>query len=283
MVGLASSALRLLSLLLPELLRTAAASGNQSHGLRGLAGPLSHLLQENAAPAGPAGNTVTIDFYYGALCENCLNYLRMALIPLLEAGLPGDRVKLSVLPYIKIEDKIPVEISFWDTYCRASDVCYYSLAPICALKVAVPAAVPVDSPELAKAVRFAECNQAKRLASHPNSHLDVTPEMQQTQDTESRDCAAQVGVPYDGPGGIKACADGPESLQLVHSPGFTNRIVQYQHTLEGSGKQMMPYVFMNGDVLRCDGDAGGIECTGIWTPAGGDKLMQNRGSLAHVV
>lgn len=247
---------------------TKAAAGSNS----------SRRLLQNGEPA--PGETVTLDFFYGPECGHCLNFLRQGILPLMEAGLPGDRVKLTVLPFIQLEGKLPVATEYWDQICMGTNTCFYSVAPICALKVNVPAAAPVDTPELAKAVHFAECNQARRLASHPNTGADVTPEMRAAEDAESRACAAQAGIEYSG---VKACVEGGEGMRLVHSPGYTDRIVNYELVLQKSGEQMMPYIFLNGDVLRCDGTPTGIDCSAIWTPAGSDHLLAAPGSLLHVV
>eukprot|EP00421_Protoceratium_reticulatum_P035839 CAMPEP_0168482894 /NCGR_PEP_ID=MMETSP0228-20121227/65276_1 /TAXON_ID=133427 /ORGANISM="Protoceratium reticulatum, Strain CCCM 535 (=CCMP 1889)" /LENGTH=438 /DNA_ID=CAMNT_0008499335 /DNA_START=25 /DNA_END=1342 /DNA_ORIENTATION=+ len=271
--------LPILRLLSCQLLAALAAADSALRGNASTGAPARSLL----APPAPGAAQVTVQMYYGPACTNCLHFLEHAIRPLLDAGLPGDRVKVSVLPFVKIEENVPVAQNLWDQFCRSTDSCFYALAPLCALEASVPAAAPADSPELSRGVSFAQCNQARRLASHPSTSMEVSDEMRSAEDSESRACAAQAGMPYDGPQGVKACADGPKSLSLIHSPGYTGRVIAAERTLKLSGKQMMPYVFLNGDVLRCDGGEAGVRCGGIWSQAGGDRVLTHPGTLLHVV
>jgi len=198
----------------------------------------------------------------------------------MEAGLPGDQVKVSVLPLIKLEDNAVIPVSIWDMTCMAVNICYYAMAPLCALNVSVPSAVPIDSPELLKSVRFATCNQAKRLASHPCSGPDVTEEMRIAENSESSDCAEQVGIPYSE---IKTCVENGAGTRLVHEKGYKDRVLKYTAVLTKSGTQMLPYIFLNGDVLRCDIDGAALNCYAIWTSVDGDQPLSSPGSLLHVV
>jgi len=270
--GTLRGAMRLWALLLPLLLAPSGVTmavpmdGNSSQ-------------QQFRRLNGEGESTLTLDFLYGPDCPHCLTFLRKGILPLIQAGLPGDRVKLTVLPFVQLEN-VEIPVKYWDQICMQTNICFYAMAPLCALKVNVPAAVPVDSPVLARGVHFATCNQAKRMASHPSTGTDVTLEMRMAEDAESRLCAQQAGVPY---GEIKTCVESGQGTSLVHHPGYRDRILKFEATLKKSGRQMMPYVYLNGDVLRCDiGDAG-LDCSGIWTAAAGDKPLASPGSLLHVV
>jgi len=127
-------------------------------------------------------------------------------------------------------------------------------------------------------VHFAACNQEKRLASHPGSSLQVTSEMRAAEEAESTACATQAGIPYAP---INAGIESGEALRLVHSPGYTHRVQAYEHQIAQAGQEILPYIFLNGNLLLCEGST---HCSAVWkaTTARYEPLDQ-AGSLLQLV
>uniref|UniRef100_A0A7S4PY61 Sulfhydryl oxidase n=1 Tax=Alexandrium monilatum TaxID=311494 RepID=A0A7S4PY61_9DINO len=219
-------------------------------------------LPGSTSAASPAqGPRVSVEVYYYTLCPHCEYFLKLGMRPLVEAGLPGSLVQITLLPIYPpllrwVEDR---------GQCLAHEDCFTALAPLCALK-AVPAPAPADSPELLSGARFAECDISYTAAGRGR---DLA---------ETRGCAEAAGLAWSE---LWGCANGTEASALLRS-GSHNLIMSMGLLHNKAGFQeppSMPWVFLNGDLLLCDD---GRTCTAVQAPTG-DRLLPAPGSLLSIV
>eukprot|EP00931_Biecheleriopsis_adriatica_P079737 TRINITY_DN53091_c0_g1_i1.p1 TRINITY_DN53091_c0_g1~~TRINITY_DN53091_c0_g1_i1.p1 ORF type:complete len:310 (+),score=58.11 TRINITY_DN53091_c0_g1_i1:121-1050(+) len=194
---------------------------------------------------------VSLEVYYGLRCPNCLQELRYSLLPLLESGIQGDEVKITFLP--------------WPHSGEASIAVEHS----CALR-SDTVDTRADSSALLSAVKFVACDL--NLLTNPNA-----PE--RTRET-AMDCAKKAAVPWDGPKGLEACAEGgPESqgYAFMTSKLYTSTTDDASSRLHGAA--VTPYMFLNGQLLHCNGPG---SCDAVYTSKGLQKLSKP-GNLMDIV
>jgi hypothetical protein len=202
---------------------------------------------------------VQIEVYYSPKCINCLSFLHLGVLPLLEARIPGQQVAVTVLP-------LPSAMGL-EAECALDAECQTHVAPLCALK-ADHLPLPVDSHELLSAVRFLECDLAHTVKA---GSLSVEADTVRT-------CANMTGLHYEK---LHACTQGPEALQITRSATYQEKAREAIRRLRSAGirdRVQMPLVFLNGELLDCQGGA----CFAKKTQTG-DRPLANPGSLLHVV
>jgi len=202
-----------------------------------------------------------LEVFYGSTCGHCLAFMRAALLPLIRAKLPGDRLQLTLLPWV------PDALSADE--CLANLPCSYARAPLCVLNRTFPQPVRIDSEELRRSLEFLYCDLS-------NTALGATPPQNKV---ELPRCASKAGIPWSGHHGMKACAEGSGALKLLDSSHYRQRVEAAKHKLSKVQDQMAPFVFFNGEVLICQGPEW---CTGLRTPSG-DRHFSKPGGLLEVV
>lgn len=199
---------------------------------------------------------VTIEVYYSPRCTRCWSFLQRNVLPLLEAGLPGDQVLVTVLP-------VPFTV-LMPGDCVKDAGCVASVAPLCALNNAPPPA-PADSPELRAALRFVECS-----VGHTSGELHL--------DRHTvRNCSEAAGVPMDG---IDDCIASKEVFDFMHSKSYNENAIEALARIseEGFDEHVgLPLVFVDGVLLSCDGHG----CSARKKPSG-EEPLQRPGSLLSV-
>lgn len=207
------------------------------------------------APAASTGAAVQLEVYYGTTCPNCQAALHQALVPLVDAGLPGDRVQLTLLPWPT--QQVPPAGAY-----SAGFTDYFSEVAICVMKSAFPGPIPIDSPAMISAVKFLACD------------LDYTNAAFGSYGTASvHACADKAGIPWFGAGGAEPCKNGEAGL--MESPAYAEKI----RSAMGRHPLHAPFLFLNGEPLRCNGPA---YCTAVWTPTG-DRPLPRPGNLVDVI
>ncbi|CAK0822580.1 unnamed protein product [Prorocentrum cordatum] len=202
--------------------------------------PGAALASDAAAGAQP----VVFEFYYGLGCENCEYFMTHMGKNLLEAGLPGDQVQVTLLPVLGGRGSAP------------------ELAHLCALRSGVEAPFPVDSPELASAAKFVACDLG-------NIQRD------QASEAAAKACAAEAGVDWDG---LAACVNGDEGVGILQSAAFAAKM-QSIRTRPHSDSE--PYLFFNDAGLDC-GTPYPTSCWATYGPDGSQRKLPAEGSLAYV-
>jgi len=200
--------------------------------------------------------TVTIEVYYSPRCTRCWSFLQQNVLPLLEAGLPGDQVLVTVLP-VPFTVLMPGE-------CVKDAGCIASVAPLCALNKAPPPA-PADSLELLAALRFVECS-----VGHTSGVL-------QLDRHTVRNCSEVAGVPMED---IDDCISSKEVFDFMHSKSYNENAMEAIERIskEGFDEHVgLPLVFVDGVLLSCNGHV----CSARKTPSG-EEPLQRPGSLLSV-
>lgn len=208
--------------------------------------PGTAIASDSAAGVAPqvSAQPVVFEFYYGVGCENCEYFMTHMGKDLLEAGLPGDQVQVTLLP-------VP-----------GGSVGKADMVHLCALKSGVEAPFPVDSPELASAARFVACDLGN---------------IQRDQSTEAalKACAAESGVDWDS---LADCVNGDEGVGILQSAAFTAKM-QSIHTRPHTDSE--PFLFFNGEGLDC-GTPYPTSCWATYGPDGSQRKLPAEGSLAYV-
>mmetsp|Transcript_125975 Transcript_125975/g.251416 ORF Transcript_125975/g.251416 Transcript_125975/m.251416 type:complete len:364 (-) Transcript_125975:64-1155(-) len=209
---------------------------------------------------------VSIEVYYKTNCPHCLEFLRESVIPLVKAHLPGDRVKITILPYL--ESGKPTGL----VECLSRPDCRAVLPPLCGLKGSLPPPAPADSPALDNGVRFAVCDLAQTAGGLGHDASSI------------RFCAGQAGIAWAE---MEACLGGPQALggsqafgMLMIPENYATSILAAVQRFRDAGyrtKIGMPWVFFNGRHLACTGSA----CTAFRTPVG-DEPLEQPGSLLYL-
>jgi len=187
---------------------------------------------------------VVFEFYYGVGCENCEYFMTHMAKDLLEAGLPGDQVQVTLLPVPGGSGGIA------------------DMVHLCAVKSGVESPFPVDSPQLASAAKFIACDLGN---------------IQRDQATEAaaKACAAEAGVDWNS---LADCVNGDEGVGILQSAAFTAKM-QSIHTRPHTGSE--PYLFFNGEGLDC-GTPYPTSCWATYGLDGSQRKLPAEGSLAHV-
>eukprot|EP00418_Pyrodinium_bahamense_P006776 CAMPEP_0179025104 /NCGR_PEP_ID=MMETSP0796-20121207/7806_1 /TAXON_ID=73915 /ORGANISM="Pyrodinium bahamense, Strain pbaha01" /LENGTH=371 /DNA_ID=CAMNT_0020721101 /DNA_START=46 /DNA_END=1161 /DNA_ORIENTATION=+ len=227
---------------------------------------LSEFIGQQALIEGPP---VTLEFFYGTTCVNCLLFLQNALAPLVKAQLPGGAVRLSLLPWVKGD--------YSEGQCTASDECFYALAPLCVLQYLLPQQpAPVDAPGVSRAVRFILCDQFHRMSAGPER-------ARAAHEGSVRACAAEAGLPWDGPQGLARCARGPGAFAVLRSAAYASSIAAADRVISRGPDITEPFLLLNGDELRCLGDPVRVECTEVWSLERGYVPFAAHGNLLYIV
>jgi len=199
-------------------------------------GPPAAIPGQSAGPA----NEVVLEIYYGPMCSNCQAYLSMMVPELLSANLPGDRVKLTVLPWVLDRGEVPPPRE-----CVMPIVpCYFLPAPLCALQ-AVDMPGPIDSPEMVSAVAFSLCDLGYANAGSQLDHDNNT----------IGDCAKSNSVDATR---LNACM-----AANTREPSFVTLVKAANERLSKLPDLMAPFIFINGQILVCQDPQ---HCTGIQLP-----------------
>lgn len=235
-------------------------------------GALTELVDEHIANTQdmPSGVTpaVSIEFYYGTTCMNCLVFMHQALLPLVQAQLPGSGVQLTLLPWVR-------EYGSLDE-CLASDDCYFALAPLCVFEATIPQQPsPIDAPGLHTAVEFAVCDHTSRIAAGPDGARVM-------HEDSIRECAAKAGLPWDGPNGLAACTLGPRAWNILQSSNYRSKMAAADRVFAQGPDLIAPFLLLNGDELRCQGSSVGVECTQVWSTSRGLETFAMHGDLLSV-
>jgi len=208
--------------------------------------PGTALASDSAAgPAPQAGlQPVVFEFYYGVGCENCEYFMTHMGKDLLEAGLPGDQVQVTLLPVL------------------GSSADTAEMVHLCALKSGVESPFPVDSPQLASAAKFVACDLG-------NIQSD------QASEATAKACAAEAGVDWDS---LADCVNGGEGVGILQSAAFTAKMESI-HTRPHTESE--PYLFFNGEGLDC-GTPYPTSCWATYGLDGSQWQLPAEGSLAYV-
>eukprot|EP00418_Pyrodinium_bahamense_P020162 CAMPEP_0179128718 /NCGR_PEP_ID=MMETSP0796-20121207/61043_1 /TAXON_ID=73915 /ORGANISM="Pyrodinium bahamense, Strain pbaha01" /LENGTH=322 /DNA_ID=CAMNT_0020827575 /DNA_START=14 /DNA_END=982 /DNA_ORIENTATION=- len=205
---------------------------------------------QGAVPAAAA--PVSLEVYYGSKCPRSRAFIQQALLPLVNAGLPGDQVQLTFLPmpYGTLTAGVPYQPGIGD---------YFSVNELCILRPTMPQPALINSPALVSAVKYVACD------------LDHTLDGTYSQASQ-RTCAEVAGVPY---GPLQACVDGDAGSSIMFGREYTSKVASaHQRHVTPA-----PSLFLNGRPLLC---VNPLICTGFWTPAGEEPLAQQGTLLATV-
>uniref|UniRef100_A0A7S2DJD5 Gamma-interferon-inducible lysosomal thiol reductase n=1 Tax=Alexandrium andersonii TaxID=327968 RepID=A0A7S2DJD5_9DINO len=201
---------------------------------------------------------VSFEFYYLTTCPHCLTLIQHAVRPLIQARLPGDKVRFTILPVLKGMSN--------REQCMETGACHHALAPLCALRDTLPQPVPADSPELRRAVDFLACDLAFTADG-----LGNTPEVMQ-------ECARKAGLDWEA---IDTCTKGPKVFDVMYSTAYAKTIVSAMHRLQKASfaqPPSMPWVFLDGKLLTCGSEG----CIAEQTPSG-EIALPKPGSLLALV
>jgi len=227
-----------------------------------------------ARASGPSAQTMTgavaghleIEVFYKTNCPHCLAFLSQSLLPLIEARLPGDRVQITLLPFL--ESGKPRSL----LDCLSLPDCSAVLPHLCGLQSSLPPPAPADSLALLRGVRFATCNLAATFESSHHGARSV------------EHCAREASLPWDE---MYACLGEPHALGGEQAFGILATPEDYSRSIRRVVKRFrdagynrtigMPWVFFNGQHLAC----GGPSCTAFRTPHG-DVAFGQPSSLLYL-
>lgn len=243
--------LRLLGLLLywPALAR--AAEGTE-------AAPSGTGIAE-AAPG--LANNVSLSVFYGATCIHCLAFLQVAVLPLLHAKLPGDRVQLSVIPWV------PDPLS--KDNCITSLPCNYARSALCELNSTTAEPANINSSDVNKSVEFTFCALQNAVkGATPPEHAEALPR-----------CAKRAGLSWSADQGLQSCTEGGGGWELLQSASYRDRIEAAREKLIQHPHQVAPFIFLNGQILDCPDP---LWCKALKSSTG-DEELKKPGTLLRVV
>lgn len=211
-------------------------------------------------------DVVSVEVYYFAVCPHCDFFLERALAPLVEAKLPGNKVQLNIVPMFPplLQAVRKPEL------CNAMEACKLSLASLCALRNVGFKPSPADNEDLLRGTRFAVCNVGMTAAGRGRTTAGV------------RGCAEKAGIQWEGVHGLNACSGGVEGLELLQVGAKPLLAAMHQlHDVIGfTAPPPLPWVFLDGSLLSCDGH--GALCTSTLKPTGPEPLPQ-AGTLLQLV
>lgn len=147
--------------------------------------PFVSLLAAGDDEASSSSVNLAVEYY--PRCSHCARFLATSVAPFVEAGMPGDTFKFSILPWVD-EEVVPKACT---------------LTTLCALKETFPSfpkPSPADAPSLKTGVKFVACAIAAE-----NSATGCT-------DDALKDCAAQAGLSWET---LHSCATGPEASKVT--------------------------------------------------------------------
>lgn len=201
-----------------------------------------------AVSSGAAAAPTTVEVYYSTSCPNCLQLIQDGALPLLEAQLPSDQVRATLLPWKGDRPSI-------------------AAAHMCALRGEAGAGGVGSAP--VPGARFVACDLV---------NLIVPDAPDRTEET-ARSCAAQAGLAWDGAEGLQACFDGGAGVDLLMSAGYAEQIADADSRIPVTSRT--PFVFLDGALLSCPGSA---HCDRVWSAEQADWVpLERPGSLLDVV
>lgn len=221
----------------------------------------SALAESTEATVGRP-TTVSVSFFYKAACHHCLSFFQGGLLPLLWAELPGDRVRLDLLPWVP---SVPDEAT-----CLGDTACYYARDHMCVLARTLQTSYGINSTEMKSAVRFAYCDLYNVIGgATPQQNFEHLPE-----------CAQEAGLAWAGPGGVQACIEGVEGFGALNSAAYKLVVQTAQEQLQAMGvEQMAPFIMLDGKLLVCHGPQW---CTALRSPTG-EEPLETPGTLLRTV
>ncbi|CAK0798910.1 unnamed protein product [Prorocentrum cordatum] len=182
------------------------------------------------------GAPISVEVFFLATCPHCYHFVHNSLLPFLDAGLPGGGVVVTLLPLLK-------GMSSSDSR-GITDACSLSLAPLCALKEALPMPAPAGSEALRRGAGFVECD------------LGLTAMVLLGRDEDATEtCSKQAGIPWSGEDGLQACFEGREAFDIMYSTDYADSVVAAMHRLTGAKftePPSMPWVFIDGQPFTCE-------------------------------
>jgi len=208
-----------------------------------------------------AGKQVSLEVYYGAQCENCLAFVQQGLMPVLHAGLPGTSVRLTLLPWMA--GRLDADGLYTPT--RHDETVF---PHICTLRSFLRGG-PIDAVGLVHGAEFVACDL--HTTSMPGAR----------DETSLRRCANISGLSWDGPDGIKDCAEGgrrARAFGLMRSVSYAAKLAATSSYF-GPLSVVTPFVYVNGGWLECSGPN---VCSAIWS-ADGRRPLAKPGSLLDAV
>lgn len=190
------------------------------------------------------GAQAKVEIFYSATCPHCKDVLQSAVAPLMQAGLPEDAARVSILPIGYVSGQSHEE-------CHAQNNCKYALAHLCALREAQPMPSAASLPALLQGARFVACG------------IDATAGGSYFGAAAKRHCAEEAGLTWAGASGLEACSEGGEAFDIMtrlkadHWARFKLMTAGFAHNVG------LPWVFLNGHLFTCTGGM----CTRVAKPA----------------
>mmetsp|Transcript_38803 Transcript_38803/g.76931 ORF Transcript_38803/g.76931 Transcript_38803/m.76931 type:complete len:345 (+) Transcript_38803:106-1140(+) len=209
-----------------------------------------------------AGKQVSLEVYYGAECENCLAFVEQGLMPVLHAGLPGTSVRLTLLPWMA--GRLDADGLYTPT--RHDETVF---PHICTLRSFLRGG-PIDALGLVHGAEFVACDL--QSIALPGAYRD---------EATLRRCANRSGLSWDGPDGIKDCAEGgrrARAFGLMRSVSYAAKLAATSSYF-GPLSVVTPFIYVNGGWLECSGPN---VCSAIWA-ADGRRPLAKPGSLLEAV
>jgi len=180
---------------------------------------------------------VRLEIYPSPECPNCLLAMEQGILPFLRAGLPGDQVVLTVLP--------------WGTGAKWVDGSWHSSAQVdglydqlcgvelCGLREAASKPAAVNSEDLLRGVSFMACHMREfqrkgdaALAADP-----AAPEM------IAKRCSSSAGLPWHGKHGMRSCQANNTGVLAQHETAYTSAIGWVYQQPKWT---QTPFLFLNG-------------------------------------
>jgi hypothetical protein len=206
---------------------------------------------------------VSLEVYYGANCENCLAFVEQGLMPVLRAGLPGTNVRLTLLPWMA--GRLDADGLYTPTQHDET-----VFPHICTLRSFLRGG-PIDAVGLVHGAEFVACDL----------HTTASPGAYYRDEATLRRCANSSGLSWDGPDGIKDCAEGgrrARAFGLMRSVSYAAKLAATSSYF-GPLSVVTPFVYVNGGWLECSGPN---VCSAIWAEDGRRPLAKP-GSLLDAV
>jgi len=201
------------------------------------------------------GNQVNVQVFYKTDCPHCAEFIRKGVSELVDAQLPGDRVKISVVPMVKPSNG--------QQECGRDALCSSALPLLCAWRPLVPQPVAADNPLFPSTMKFLSCD----LMFSKGGSGDAV-----------KECARRAGLDFEA---LERCSAGEQVVDTIRTADFGGQIVGAIKRLQTAGFDdniAMPWVFIDSEFLQCSGDG----CTGTMHPDGAEPL-EKPGSLLYLV
>jgi len=238
------------------LIVASAVSTGAGHSMfDGVAESLSESATDGVRP-----NRVKLEIFYKVQCSHCLAFFQNAVLPLLWAELPADRVDIRVLPWVpNITD---------ETACMGDMNCYYARDHMCALETTYEQLVSVASPELASNAQFVYCDLSNVVNGDAPQMIVNKLAM----------CAARANLSWEG-SELQSCTQSGRGWSLLQSDTYQNTKNWAKNLLDQLPKHMAPFILLNGQYLVCDGPQW---CSSLKTAYSSEELPLP-GTLLRVV